>query len=213
MRRAALGLAGTAAGTVFLVAAKIGPAPAGGLVGAPAGPGVVPPPGVSVPAGAPPPSGGPGNIGIPPGSPTGSATLPPSGPPRPGLTSTPPGGGGGTPPPTTARPPQQTFTGTAVRVITAQSPSVKSQPCGECHDYTISVTITVSGGRVSATSVAYNPSPGGSLSYASRANNALSSAILTAQTWNLGRVSGATYAGNAWELSVKDAMGKAGLPV
>jgi uncharacterized protein with FMN-binding domain len=77
------------------------------------------------------------------------------------------------------------------------------------------VTITVSNGKITATSVAYSSSPGGSQSYASSANNQLKSAIVNAnpQTWNLGKVSGATYAGNAWELSVKDAMSKAGLPV
>lgn len=106
-----------------------------------------------------------------------------------------------------------TFTGAAINVKTAQSPTVKSSSCGDCASYTIAVTITVANGKITATSVAYNPSPGGSLSYASQANNALKSSILTKQTWNLGKVSGATYAGNAWELSVKDAMTKAGLPV
>jgi hypothetical protein len=73
----------------------------------------------------------------------------------------------------------------------------------------------VSNGKITSTSVAYNPSPGGSQNFANRANTQLSSSILTAspQTWNLGRVSNATYAGNAWELSAKDAMSKAGLPV
>ncbi|MGE5827943.1 MAG: hypothetical protein ACM30G_06195, partial [Micromonosporaceae bacterium] len=73
-------------------------------------------------------------------------------------------------------------------------------------------TITVTGGRITGASVAYNTSPGASLSYFSRAKSTLSPKVLSAQTWNLGRVSGATYSGNAFELSLRDAMGKAGLP-
>jgi hypothetical protein len=69
----------------------------------------------------------------------------------------------------------------------------------------------VSGGRVTNASAIYDPSPGGSQSFANRANSQLSQRILSSQTWNLGRVSGATYAGNAWELSAKDAMSQAGL--
>jgi uncharacterized protein with FMN-binding domain len=106
-----------------------------------------------------------------------------------------------------------TVTGAAIAVRTAQSPTTKSSSCGECANYTISVTVTVSGGKITKAAVTYNSSPGGSQSYANSANSKLSQTILTAQTWNLGRVSGATYAGNAWELSVKDAMSKAGLPV
>jgi hypothetical protein len=215
MRRAALALAGTAAGTVLLVAAKLGPAmPADALIGAPGG-GLIPP-GASVPAGTPPPSGTPGKTPMPgsttSGRPTASA---PGTPTRPGTTTSPPGGGGGggTPSTTKPPPPSQTVTGVAVAVITAQSPSPKSQPCSECHDYTIAVTITVSGGRITSAGATYNPSPGGSLYYADKADTVLKSAILTAQTWNLGRVSGATYAGNAWELSVKDAMSRAGMTV
>jgi uncharacterized protein with FMN-binding domain len=104
-------------------------------------------------------------------------------------------------------------TGVAVAVRTAQSPTSKSRPCEECANYSMAVTITVTDGRITGTTVAYSPSPGESQAYASTANNRLRSSILTAQTWNLGRVSGATYSGNAWELSVKDAMSKAGLAV
>lgn len=113
---------------------------------------------------------------------------------------------------TTAPATTVTVTGAAIAVKTAQSPTTKSSSCGDCHAYSMSVTITVTGGRITKATVAYNPSPGGSLSYANKASNSLSQKILTAQTWNLGRVSGATYSGNAWELSVRDAMAKAGLP-
>jgi uncharacterized protein with FMN-binding domain len=105
-----------------------------------------------------------------------------------------------------------TVTGAAIAVQTARSPTTKSSSCGDCHDYSMSVTITVTGGRITKATVAYNPPPGGSISYANKATNVLSPKILTAQTWNLGPVSGATYSGNAFELSVKDAMVKAGLP-
>jgi hypothetical protein len=142
------------------------------------------------------------------------ATLDPSGAPTSGPAAPPPtGGGGGSAPPPPPPPASATFTGASIDVRTAQSPTTKSQPCGDCASYAISVTITVSSGRITATSVAYSRSPGESQTYASSANNKLKSSILTAQTWNLGRVSGATYSGNAWELSVRDAMSKAGLPV
>jgi hypothetical protein len=159
------------------------------------------------PGGVPQPSSHPGSGGTPgpsPSTPSGGSTAPAGG------STTPPGG-----PPTTATTPPTstvTVTGGAVAVITAQSPNSKSSPCGPCHDYSISVTITVSNGRITSAQAAFNPSPGASLSYASRADSALRQTILSAQTWNLGRVSGATYSANAWELSVRDAMAKAGLP-
>jgi len=105
-----------------------------------------------------------------------------------------------------------TFTGTAVAVRTAQSPSSLPSACRECRDYTMAVTITVSRGRITSATVAYEPSPGVSLSGANRASGALNQKVLVAQAWNLGRVSGATYSANAYELSLKDAMIKAGLP-
>jgi uncharacterized protein with FMN-binding domain len=151
-----------------------------------------------------PATGGPSSAGSAPAS--GTPTAPGGGP-------VPTSASGVSTPATTAA--SRTYTGVTVAVRTAQSPTIKSGPCGECANYTIAVTITVSSGRITKTSVAYNPSPGGSQSYANSANNKLNSALVNAQaqTWNLGRVSGATYAGNAWELSVKDAMAKAGLPV
>jgi uncharacterized protein with FMN-binding domain len=117
-----------------------------------------------------------------------------------------------TPKPSTTTPASGTrYTGMAVAVPTAQSPTPKSTPCGDCHNYAIAVTITVSGGEIIAASASYSTSPGSSQSYADRASNSLKQTILSSQDWNLGRVSGATYAGNAWELSAKDAMAKAGM--
>ncbi len=208
MRRVTLGLLGTVIGTTLLVGLKTqsfatplgltvtGPAdPADGATASdPAAPG-----GPTGPDGVPAPQATPGRTattGAP--RPSGSTTRPTG----PASTTT-----------TTAPPTTTTVKGMAVAVRTAQSPTNKSNPCGECHNYSISVTITVTGGRVTSASASYNTSPGASQSYASRANSSLSQKILSSQTWQLGRVSGATYSGNAWELSVKDAMSKAGLPV
>jgi uncharacterized protein with FMN-binding domain len=170
-------------------------------------------------------SGSPGS-GAPGSTPTPSRTSgPPGSTPKPGQTTTPPAGGGATttsttPPSggggtttTTAPPTSKTYTGAAIAVRTAQSPTTKSSSCGDCANYSTSVTITVSGGRITKATVSYSSSPGGSQSYADRANSQLSQSILSAQKWNLGPVSGATYAGNAWELSAKSAMSQAGLPV
>ncbi len=216
MRRTFLALVGLSVMVTVLIGLKSGPAAS--LLGwsaesglGPDGTSGLPPTGAAVPDGATPdPSGAaaPAVSGSPPAGPTASGPAATSGPaptggPAPSSAAPPP-----PPPPQTT-----TVTGAAVEVRTAQSPTSKSEPCGDCHDYTISVTVTVTDGRVTATSVAYNPSPGGSLSYANQANNRLSQAILSAQTWNLGRVSGATYSGNAWELSAQDAMRRAGLPV
>jgi uncharacterized protein with FMN-binding domain len=117
---------------------------------------------------------------------------------------------------TSSAPPaaSQTYTGMAVAIKTATSPNAPRSGCGSCHTYSITVTITVTGGRVTAATAAYSPQPSGeSLQLANKANNTLRASVLTQQSWNLGRVSGATYSANAWELSVKDAMSKAGLPV
>lgn len=220
MRRSVLSLFGLILGAMFLVALKtpsLG-TPLSGVAGAPQNPGQ--------PLGGAPGrgSGGPGTSGPIPASDPGPGQTPKPGTSQaqPGPTphagqSTPiPGQSTATTPPaggTTTTAPSTTATGAAVAVRTAESPTARSSPCGNCADYTISVTITVTGGRITSTSVSYNPSPGESQQFANQANTQLSQSILTAQTWNLGRVSGATYAGNAWEQSVRDAMSKAGLPV
>jgi uncharacterized protein with FMN-binding domain len=130
----------------------------------------------------------------------------------PGATTTSPTSGATTT--STAPASAKTYTGAAVAIKTATSPNAPRSGCGSCHTYSISVAITVSGGRITTATAVYSPQPSGeSLSDANKANNSLSTSILTKQTWNLGPVSGATYACNAWELSAKDAMGKAGLPV
>jgi major membrane immunogen (membrane-anchored lipoprotein) len=94
------------------------------------------------------------------------------------------------------------------------SPNAKSGTCSACASYTITVTLTLSNGRITSATYAYSPTPGGeSKSDADRASSALASKIVTAQTWNMGKpVSGATYALNAWEQSARSAMQAAGLP-
>jgi uncharacterized protein with FMN-binding domain len=206
MRRVLLALFGTMIGTAILIGAKAhgGPAQPDTVAAAPLDPastGTPADPATAPPSAGVPPVANPTGPVPGPGSPTSSPVHP---------TATAPAGGG---PTTTTAPATRSYTGTAIAVKTAQSPTSKSSACGDCHDYTMSVTIKVSGGRITATSVAYNTSPGASQSYASRANSSLSQTILSKQTWSLGRVSGATYSGNAWEQSVRDAMAKAGLPV
>ncbi len=207
MRRVTLGLLGTFVGTALLVGLKTQSfaTPLGLTVTGPAAPAD----GAATGTGQPAAPGGPGKTPAPHATPGRTATT---GAPRPSGSTTRPTGPGTTTT-TTAPPTTTTVKGMAVAVRTAQSPTSKSNPCGECHNYSISVTITVTGGHITSASASYNTSPGASQSYASRANNSLSQKILSSQTWQLGRVSGATYSGNAWELSVKDAMSKAGLSV
>jgi uncharacterized protein with FMN-binding domain len=211
VRRILMALVGMVAGTTLLVGLKAQGLPGSTQVaaGAPLDPGASAGPGGTGGSGADP--GQPGGASAAPGS-----TVPPVSSPGPGHstggpgqpTTQPPTGGSTT----TAPPATKSYTGVAVAVKTAQSPTVKSSSCGDCHDYAMSITIKVAAGRITSASVAYNTSPGASQSYATKAATALSQSILSAQTWNLGRVSGATYSGNAFELSVKDAMAKAGLP-
>ncbi len=216
MRRVFVSLLGFVFVTAILVGLKSTALVAGqghAIAGAPLDP--AGPSGAVDASGNPPPGGGPVSPGaLRPTNATGSplpAATNPSRSPAPG------GGGGARPTPsattttTTVPPASANYTGMAVAVKTAQSPTTKSSPCGDCHDYAISVTITVSGGRITAATASFSTSLGGSQSYANRACNALNPAVVSSQTWSLGRVSGATYSSNAWELSARDAMAKAGL--
>jgi uncharacterized protein with FMN-binding domain len=155
------------------------------------------------------PSSTPGSAGS--NTPPGASPMPSTSR-SPGVTTTSPAPATTTT--STAPASSKTYTGTAVAIKTATSPNAPRSGCGSCHTYSISVTITVSAGRITKATAVFSPQPSGeSLSDANKANNSLSASILTKQTWNLGPVSGATYACNAWELSAKDAMSKAGLPV
>jgi hypothetical protein len=204
MRRLLLSILAAVFGTALLVGLKAqfpgtGPVAALGLGadGDPASPG----PGASGvatvgPSGAPPTGAG---TSAAPGAPAGT---PGAGPTTTGATTA-------APPPT----PSVKVTGNAIRVITATSPNAPVDNCDNCHDYTITVTLTITGGKITAATSSYNVNPGKSLSYYTDAATYLQKKILTAKTWNLGPYSGATYAANAWELSAKSAMSKAGLPV
>jgi uncharacterized protein with FMN-binding domain len=210
MRRILIALFGTVFGTTLLVGLKYQGVntPLGAVAGAPADPGAV-----ATDPGQQPGPGQTAKPGSTPGvRPTPGMTPAPgqSTTPAPGQTTTHPGGSTTTT--TSAPPPSVTVTGAFVAVQTAQSPTAKGSPCGDCHNYSMAVTITVSNGRIISASASYNTSPGESSYYYSKANSALSPKVLTAQAWSLGRVSGATYSGNAYELSLKDAMSKAGLP-
>jgi uncharacterized protein with FMN-binding domain len=158
------------------------------MPGQTAGPKLTPKPGQTTPAGA----TSPGATTTSSGPRQSTSTKPPT-----TTTTTAPSGG--------------TYTGAYVAVKTAQSPTTKSSQCGDCHNYSIAVTITVSGGKITAASVSYNTDPGASSSYYSRAVSNLKPKTLGATTYLLGKVSGATYSGNAYELSLRDAMSKAGL--
>ena len=150
-----------------------------------------------------------------PGAPTGQAGAPSNNQSTPGSTTTTTGAPSpGQTTTTTAPPVAKTYTGTAVAIKTATTPNSPRSGCGSCHTYSISVTITVSGGKITKATATYTPTPSGqSLQDANKANNSLSASIVTKQTWKLGPVSGATYSANAWEQSAMDAMSKAGLPV
>jgi FMN-binding domain len=204
MRRIIVALFAMVAGTTLLVGLKGQSLPAAFPLSAE---GPVDPGGGGDPP-APAGSSGPTDGAGPAAGPTDTATTPPE-------------SAGANP--TTAAPPVETsttdsapgvsgtFTGMAVDVTTAQSPNARSRPCGDCHDYSTAVTITVSNGQITDVSVAYNPGPAESQRYADRATNSLRPKLLSAQSWQLGNVSGATYSANAFELSVQDAMNQAGL--
>jgi hypothetical protein len=220
MRRILVALFGVVFGTTLLVGLKYQGVSAAGdvIAGAPQDPGATAGPGQQ-------PGVGPGTtakLGEPGTTPGPGAHGSPGTTPKPGQSSssgqstTPHPGGGGSSPTSPAPPPPPPpggqFVGASIAVKTAQSPSPKSGSCGDCHNYSMSVTISVSNGQITSVSAAYNTGPGASLTYYNRAVNNLSPKVLSSQAWNLGKVSSATYSGNAFELSLKDAMSKAGLP-
>jgi uncharacterized protein with FMN-binding domain len=194
MRRILLGLMGAAVGTALMVGYKAMGAQATGPVAttgtqnhagnAAAGTG---------------PSGVPGQTGQPgPNTPGVSAA--------PGMTTGPganpsahPTTSGTTPPPkttttTTAPPQSRTITGNAVAASTAKSPT-----CGECSG-NMQVRITVTGTHIdSITTIQQSNRP---LSTAST----LTAQALSAQSANVGNISGATYSSLAWKQSLQSAI-------
>lgn len=177
-----------------------GAAPGGAPGGAPADPGQTAGPRAPLTPGA-------------PGAPVPGQSTKPGQPPAPGQTTTRPAGGGTTTAPPPPPPPSTTVTGAAYSVPNANSPLNTGRTCGDCANYSIVVTLTIVNGKVTNATMSYSGSPGDSASFAQRAQKQLSVAIVGTAKWNLGKVTRATYAGNAWEMSARDALAKAGLPV
>jgi uncharacterized protein with FMN-binding domain len=105
---------------------------------------------------------------------------------------------GANPPPTTttttAPPQSRTITGNAFAASTAKSPT-----CGECSG-NMQVRITVTGTHIdSITTIQQSNRP---LSTAST----LTAQALSAQSANVGNVSGATYSSLAWKQSLQSAI-------
>lgn len=199
MRRVTVALVGTFFGTILLVGLKAqGAIPVDPVAGAPLDPAEPDGDLDEVPSDTP----GTPSTGNPSGSPAANSTAGPT-----ATTKAP------TTKPTTAPATTRTVTGVAVPVRTARTPTAKEKDCEECHNYSIKITIQLTGNKITKITPSYVGTVGSSQTYANRANSKLTPLALSAQTWNVGRASGATYSGNAWELSLKDAMSKAGLPV
>src|SRR4051812_48741325 len=214
MRRVVMALLGTLVGTVLLVGLKAygspgsatiaavappdptptgaGPGPAGPT--ASGGPGTTPTPAAPTPTGAGRGRAGPtarGGRGTPPsaGAPT------PAGPP--GATTPPPAGGGApTPAPRTSTPTtaSRTITGTAFAARTAKSPN-----CGECSG-NMQVRIVVTGRHIDSIQTIQVSNRPKSVA------STLTQQALTAQSANVGNVSGATYSALAWKQSLQSAI-------
>jgi uncharacterized protein with FMN-binding domain len=185
VRRIVLGLMGAVVGTALLIGLKAQGSAFDGTVAAT---------GPQDPAGD--PSGGAGSTAGPGGQPARGA------PTAPGTTSGPGGAGPSaqptgtmtTPPATTTTTQSRTITGTAVAARTARSPD-----CGDCSG-NMQVRIVVTGRHID------------SISTIQQSNRPLNTAAkltplaLSAQSANVGNVSGATYSAAAWEQSLQSAI-------
>jgi uncharacterized protein with FMN-binding domain len=190
MRRILLGLIGTAIGTALLVGFKaqgaasgstfVADAPqdpaANGAPGGTAGPG----PGGTPKPGGPAPTGPAGSTGPTAGPTTGPGGTGPSAHPT---TST-----------TTTTSQSRTITGTAVAARTAKSPN-----CSECSG-NMQVRIVVTGKHIDSISTIQQSNRPGSVV------SKLTPLALSAQSANVGNVSGATYSALAWEQSLQSAI-------
>jgi uncharacterized protein with FMN-binding domain len=193
MRRILLGLMGAAVGAALLIGLKAQGPGVGGSIAAATGP--ADPRG---PSGGPGASGGPGGSPGAPGGPAAGTTGQPGSPGSPGTTTAP----GSSPRPTTtttSKPPtttsaSRTITGTAVAARTAATPN-----CGDCSG-NMQVRIVVTGTHIdSITTIQQSNRP---LSTAST----LTAQALSAQSANVGNVSGATYSSLAWKQSLQSAI-------
>jgi uncharacterized protein with FMN-binding domain len=188
MRRIVLGLLGTLVGTAIMIGFKAhgvpldgtvaatGPADPSNGTGAPAGPGG---PGPANGQPAPGASGGPTPTGAP--GPSASGGPAPSG--HPTTTTT-----------TTTTTQGRTITGTAVAARTAKTPN-----CGECSG-NMQVRIVVTGTHIdSITTIQQSNRPLGTA-------NTLRQQALSAQSANVGNITGATYSALAWKQSLQSAI-------
>jgi uncharacterized protein with FMN-binding domain len=186
MRRGVFAVIGTIAGTTLLVGAKLGTAP-------PLDPNAV------------------AAAGLP--DDTAAASAPASGSPvaSPSAVRT---AAGPAPSRTTSRPaPTGGATRTAAPSPTAAGTGLKSGTfagSGAAERYgTVTVTITVSGGRMTGVSAAYATSSSESRQISNAAFPTLRQEALTAQSARIATVSGATYTSNAYKVSLQSALDKA----
>lgn len=191
MRRSVFAIIGTVAGTALMLGAKLGTPP-------PDDPAAFSDSGDPAAAGG--PSGAvsptaPGSAGAP-ASPTPSA-----GAPSPVPSGHPPSGGATTPAPTpTTKPPS---TGWKDGRYTGSGATVAH------YRYTMTVSITVSGGRISAASYDCGNSSGESRSICEGRASKLVQETLSAQSANVATVSGATYSSQAYRSSLQSAIDQA----
>ena len=193
MRRAAAAVIGTVAGTSLLIVTKLGAQPpdaglAGNETSAVAGAGDPSP----VPSG--------GDDGHEDGGPASASTGP--GPAQPSTWPSSPAGA----PATTAAPrptPPPTTAGTGLRNGSFAGSGVRERYG------TITVTITVSGGRVTDASATCGGCSGESQSISTNAFSRLRQETLQAQSANIATVSGATYTSGAYKTSLQAALNAA----
>jgi uncharacterized protein with FMN-binding domain len=191
VRRAAAAVIGTVAGTSLLIVTKLGVhSPDAGLAGND----------TSAIAGAGGPSTAPGgDDGHEDGGPASASTGP-----GPGQPSTGPSRPAGAPATTASRPtPPPTTAGTGLRNGSFTGTGVKERYG------TITVSITVSGGRVTDASATCGGCNSESQSISTNAFSRLRQEALQAQSANIATVSGATYTSGAYKTSLQAALNAA----
>jgi uncharacterized protein with FMN-binding domain len=199
MRRATLALLGTTIGTSLLIGAKVGtPTPAGVQdVAVDTADGAVPGDATDPATGpsAATPAAAASRTGAPSTAPTRTAAAKATSPVRTGTTPA-------TPRRTTAAPrPTTPTTGLGNGTFTG---GASTNQYG-----TITVTITVSGGKVTDVAASYPTSPSRTASINSNAIPKLRQEALAAQSAKIATVSGATYTSGSYKTSLQSALDKA----
>jgi uncharacterized protein with FMN-binding domain len=178
MRRGILAVVGTVAGTALMLGAKLG----------------TPPP--SDPAAALADAGDPTPGGTP--AAPASTASPGSNPSKPA--GPPPSPGSRTTPPPTTPPPTRPAGGLKDGSYSGSGTSVQR------YGYTLTVSITVSGGRITAGTVSCGSASGESRSICQGRSPKLVQETLAAQSANVATVSGATYTSAAYRVSLQSAI-------